>query len=680
MNVPFISWDSMRDAVMRVYYFIGFVIIWQVAACSAFAQLPAQDGRYTDSMEIILQAAQQDTAKAAILNQLSDYWSEKDSARSVGYALRSLQLSKGSGYYTGAAHFYLGGAYFYNDVAKSKKEYLSVISLLGKDTSRQALSLLGRAWHNYGALLQRQDSSKAYMDILLNHTIPLARAAKDTLREGIDYYSIAEVFTNILDYDKAIEYYRQAIRLMSMLDKQGKELAACYTSLAKAYIYKKEYSPAKPYLDSAWKILSGFPSSFDHVDYFMTAGMYYYHVHQWKPAFADLDKALSIARALHMPYEANSVLFQQFNAYTEAKRYSEAMQVLLKVYHDPVSSTNPQNRLMFLYNLAQTSAKTGNMREAYDWLLQYAALADSLNEKRLRSDIAGLEIKYQSEKKQREILSLQNENKRQQLVLQKNRFLNYLLITGILLLLLVCLIILMLYRNKKRSALQDARMHRQQLKQIEQEHQLKVYDAMLEGQEQERRRMARDLHDGLGGMLAGVKLKLSDIAENHQRGIDMELYKVVGQLDNSVQELRRIARNMMPETLIRFGAGTALKELCDSLQTPSLRIEFQSYQLQDDMPQPVQVTIYRIVQELLANAVRHAHASNILVQCSQNEGRVFITVEDDGLGFDPGLLQHSKGIGLSNIRNRINYLKGKLDIQSKPGEGTIVNVEVNANE
>lgn len=670
----------MGNTILRVNYFIWLVLLWQAIASNALAQSPAQERHYNDSLEVMLQAARQDTQKAAILNQLSDYWSEKDAAKSVNYALRSLQLSKGYTYSTAAAHFYLGGAYFDTNIERSKKEYLLAIALLKKDSSRVALSLLGRAWHNYGALLQRQDSSKAYMDILLNYTIPLARAAKDTLREGIDYYSIGQVFNNVLDYDKAIAYYNQAIRLLSMLDKRGNELATCYTDIAKAYIYKKNYSPAKPYLDSAWKILAGLPPSYDHEDYFTTSGMYYYHMHQWKQAFTALDKALSLARSLRLPYEVNSVLFQEYNAFTEAKRYAEAKKVLLKVYQAPVSIANPENRIMFLYNLAQTDARMGNMKGAYNWLQQYAELADSINYKKMRSDITGLEIKYQSEKKQREILSLQNENKRQQLGLQENRFLNYLLVAGMLFLLLICLIILMLYRNKKRSALQEARLYQEQINQVEQAQQLKVYDAMLAGQEQERSRLARDLHDGLGGMLAGVKLKLSDIVENHQQSNDMELYKVVSQLDNSVLELRRIARNMMPETLIRFGLETALKELCDSLQTPSLRIEFQSYHLRKDIPQPVQITIYRIVQELLTNALKHAQASAVLVQCSQNENRMFITVEDDGEGFDVKLPQHNKGLGLSNIQNRINYLKGKIEIQSSPGEGTTVNVEVNANE
>lgn len=668
------------NVFIRWSFWIGYLLLAQAISATVYAQTTTQDQRYTDSLEAIVQRTGEDTAKAAALNQLSDYWSEKDSGRAVGYAHRALALSQKDRYYTAASHFFLGGAYFYLDSEKSKSEYLRVINLLQKDSTPRALSLLARAWHNYGALLQRSDDDKAYMEILLTHTIPLALAARDTLRVGLDYFGVAQVFSNIHDYDKAIDYYELAIHTLSSLSVRGTELASCYTNLAKMYLYKKDFPPAKPYLDSAKQILSTLPPSFDEVDYLMTSGMYYFHRHQWKDAFDALDQALSLAETLHLPYAANSVLFQKFKALTEAKRYAEAKDVLLQVYRDSISNHNAANRLMFLYNLAQTDAKMGHMHNAYDWLSQYATLADTLNSQKINSDIAGLEIKYESEKKQREILSLQNENKQQQLILQQSRFTTYLLITGIILLLLICAIILLLYRNRKRRALQEARLYQQQLKQIEQDHQLRVYNALLEGQEQERRRMARDLHDGLGGMLAGVKLKLSDIAENQQSGNDMELYKVINQLDNSVQELRRIARNMMPETLIRFGVVTALRELCSSLQTPSLRIEFQAYQLSEKIPQSVQITIYRIVQELLTNAVKHGQPSNILVQCSQNEDRVFITVEDDGQGFDATAPQLGKGIGLSNIQTRINYLDGKLDIQAKPGEGTIVNVEVNASE
>ena len=645
-----------------------------------FAQQPSSNRRYTDSMKVLVEKAKTDTAKAAILNGLSDFWSEKDSGQAAQYARQALQLSKGDSFYTASAHFYLGGAYFYYDPSKSEHEYITAIDLLKKDSSKRAMALLGRSWHNYGALLQRENDNKAFMRILLDHTIPLAQKAGDTLHEAADYASVAMVFSNILDYKKAIHYYQKAIQMAKTIQPKPPDLPFYYTSQAKNYIYNKQCGPAEACLDSARNILSRLPASYNQADYYTVRGMYYICLQQWQSAVSYLDTAVSVAKALRLPYVVTSALFQKYKAYSGAKRYSEAKKVLLGVYHDSLSVSKPENKLLFLYNLAQTDAAMGNMQSAYNWLKEYASLADSINDKKLKADIAGIEIKYQSEKKQREILSLQNENKQQQLVLQKNRFLNYILLAGIFILLLISLMAVILYRNKKKKALQASRIHQQQLKQMAQDQQLKVYNAMLDGQEQERRRMARDLHDGLGGMLAGVKLKLSDIADTLKPKKDMELYKVIGQLDNSVQELRRIARNMMPETLIRFGVETAMKDLCDSLQTPSLRIDFQAYQLDKDLTQPVQITIYRIVQELLTNAAKHSGASNILVQCSQNEGRIFITVEDDGRGFDTRSLEQKRGLGLSNIRNRIDYLNGKFYIQSQQGEGTIVNVEVNAHE
>ena len=639
-----------------------------------------EDQHYTDSLEALVAAARSDTVQAELLNTLSDYWSEKDTGRALHYARQALNHSRGHRYLTAEAHFYLAGAYFSLATEKSQAQYQEVIDLLRGDSSRRALILSSRSWHNYGALLQRQGDDKAFMKILLDHAIPLAAAAKDTLRQGFSYYSVAQIFANVLDYDKAIHYYKQALQLLTLLHPAPRILASCYTDLAKNYLYKHQYPAAKPWLDSTQKILKGYPLFFAHMDYNRALGMYYADIGEWEPAFAHLDTALAQARQLGLPYEANGVLFQKYKAYTRAERFAEAKKILLKVYRDSLSSARPANRLMFLYNLAQTDARLNQMQSAYHWLSLYARLSDSLHTEQTKADIADMELKYESEKKQRQILSLQNKNKQQQLHLQHTRLVTYLLVGGVLFLLLISTFVFLLYRNKKRSARKDARLHDQKLQQMEQEVQLKMYNAMLEGQDLERKRMARDLHDGLGGQLAGIKLKLSDLAADTPMPSDQALLPVIRQLDTAVQELRQIARNMMPESLIRFGLETALKDLCDALVSTSLQVEFQAYHLRDDMPRSVQLNIYRIVQELLSNTVRHAHAHTVLVQCSQNGARVFLTVEDDGIGFDPAAQRREKGIGLANIQNRIHFLRGKLDIQSQPGEGTIVNVEVDDHE
>src|SRR5699024_7052642 len=122
---------------------------------------------------------------------------------------------------------------------------------------------------------------------------------------------------------------------------------------------------------------------------------------------------------------------------------------------------------------------------------------------------------------------------------------SYALLAGLVILLLVSGVVFLLYRNKKRKMKQEKMLHRQKLEVVKQDHQIKLYDAMLKGQEQERQRLAQDLHDGLGGMLAGVKLKLSGIADRQKKSRDSGLHKIIHQLDSSIRELRRIAHNMM---------------------------------------------------------------------------------------------------------------------------------------
>ena len=200
---------------------------------------------------------------------------------------------------------------------------------------------------------------------------------------------------------------------------------------------------------------------------------------------------------------------------------------------------------------------------------------------------------------------------------------------------------------------------------------------MLDGEERERVRVARDLHDGLGGMLAGVKLNLSGWANDHADvPQDKDLGKVIDQLDSSVTELRRIARNMIPETLLNFGLEQALKDLVTFYMKDDLNIDFQPFNIARDIPISTQLNIYRVVQELLSNAVKHANATELVLQCSQNEKNFLITVEDNGRGFDPDKLKTSKGIGLHNLQSRVEFMNGKMELITAPGEGTTVNIEI----
>jgi signal transduction histidine kinase len=150
-------------------------------------------------------------------------------------------------------------------------------------------------------------------------------------------------------------------------------------------------------------------------------------------------------------------------------------------------------------------------------------------------------------------------------------------------------------------------------------------------------------------------------------------------LDSSIKEMRRVAHNMMPEALVKFGLDTALKDFCNNInQTGALSVTYQSIGLEgEEINQTTAITIYRIVQELINNTMKHAAARQAIVQVAKSENQLTVTVEDDGKGFDTAIIKGTSGIGWANIQNRVDFLKGKLDVNSEPGKGTSVLIELN---
>jgi signal transduction histidine kinase len=293
-------------------------------------------------------------------------------------------------------------------------------------------------------------------------------------------------------------------------------------------------------------------------------------------------------------------------------------------------------------------------------------LDEAAKETELAEYAAELETKYETEKKSVKILLQQAQIKDKSLI-------NYLLIgAGVGLL----IILLLTYR----TYLQKNKIQQQRINELETQQQLTATEAVLKGEEQERTRLAKDLHDGLGGMLSGIKYSFNTMKGNlvltpenakaFERSMDM--------LDSSIKEMRRVAHNMMPEALVKFGLDTALNDFCNDINlTGALKVNYQSIGLQNiTIEQTTTITIYRIVQELINNTMKHAAATNAIVQLSQTDGKISITVEDDGKGFDTTILEKSKGIGWSSIQNRVEFLKGILDVKADAAKGTSVHIEI----
>jgi two-component system NarL family sensor kinase len=301
---------------------------------------------------------------------------------------------------------------------------------------------------------------------------------------------------------------------------------------------------------------------------------------------------------------------------------------------------------------------------------------------RILNNIQNLDTKYETAKKVQQINQLEHDRAIQELRLRQNRLILIILAGIIFTILIVGFLLFRSNRQKQLILNQENELHERRIAELETEKQLTATEAMLKGQDDERTRLARDLHDGLGGMLSGIKLFFMNLKELMAKCLDdqQQFDRSLDMLDGAIMELRRVAHNLMPEVLLKFGLNMSVSDLCDSItRNGSVNVSYQSTGLENFNPdQTTSVIIYRIVQELLSNIIRHASAMQAFVQLDFHDNNLEITVEDNGIGFDTSLLLTSAGIGWSNIQNRVEYLMGKIDIQSAPNLGTTVNIDLPA--
>ncbi|MDX1479278.1 MAG: sensor histidine kinase [Saprospiraceae bacterium] len=235
-------------------------------------------------------------------------------------------------------------------------------------------------------------------------------------------------------------------------------------------------------------------------------------------------------------------------------------------------------------------------------------------------------------------------------------------------------------RNRliRRIARRESELKEAEIERLEQEKTILSMSSMIEGQEAERKRIAQDLHDGLGGLLSNVKSQIQTIQQQVGALEKYDLFtRASGMIDQASQEVRRIASNMMPSSLSALGLAAAVENIAEHLQEDhGLSVSTEFIGMEQRLDETIEIMVYRIIQELSNNVVKHAQASHLMIQINQADKELFLVVEDDGQGFDLTEADRSGGVGLASIRSRVRYLKGDLDISSNRGEGTTATIRV----
>ncbi len=648
---------------MRKLFFILAVSCFSVVAV---AQRTDQ-AQKVDSLLKLLVTAKEDTGKAMILLTLGS-WYETNNQDSSFYYLQkgkalseSLQFDKGMYYYyqqSAVLSFTKGN---YDAAMKTSVEGLTLARKL-KDSSKviAMLNNMGIIQGYFGNFADQLNYTLQVMTII--------EKIKDSTKLSGIYHNLSNSYHNLGQYRKGIEAAGYSIYLWSKLNLRNDYVNRAYATLAQCYDGLRMKDSALYYYDVAIK------ESVRLNDKYAEGAIYGYKCNllAGMNRFADMlsaaQKSLLLSRELQSRQMLASSLYniayaQFFNGNNaEAKKnINEALAIAIQ--------DSLRDELKNSYSvLSYIAARDGDYATSIMAKQKADSISDTfLNEKVLKST-ADLEKKYETEKKDTQI-------KLQKVEIQRKSTFNYILIGSAATLLLVSLLSYRNYRQKRK-------LQQQRISELETEKHLAAAEAVLQGEEQERTRLAKDLHDGLGGMLSGIKYSFQTMKGNLVMTPDNQqaFERSMDMLDSSIKEMRRVAHNMMPEALVKFGLDTALNDFCNDInQSGALQVSYQSIGMENAViEQSTSIAIYRIVQELINNTMKHAAAKTAIVQVSKEGSGINITVEDDGKGFNPAILQGTKGMGWSNIQSRIEYLKGKLDVQSEPGKGTSVHIELTA--
>ncbi|HNG63787.1 MAG TPA: sensor histidine kinase, partial [Ferruginibacter sp.] len=203
--------------------------------------------------------------------------------------------------------------------------------------------------------------------------------------------------------------------------------------------------------------------------------------------------------------------------------------------------------------------------------------------------------------------------------------------------------------------------------------------AVISAEENERKRIAADLHDGVGQMMSAAKMNLSafeteiDFRNESQK---TAFEKLIGLVDESCKEIRSVSHQMMPNALLKSGLASAVREFIDKIDNRIIKINLHTEGLNERLDSNTETVLYRVIQECVNNVIKHSGAGHLDIALIKDADGISATVEDDGRGFDATDKQKSEGIGLKNIRSRVEFLKGTVDFDSSPGKGTLVAIHI----
>lgn len=362
----------------------------------------------------------------------------------------------------------------------------------------------------------------------------------------------------------------------------------------------------------------------------------------------------------------------QAAAYSVLGDYKKAIEVSKTAFDLPIKKYRNKEKEIFAYRISTYYSELKDYKNAYQYLELSNKYHDSVKEEQQHAIIRDLETKYKTKEKELENKVLKGD-------MQTNRILLYTAIAIAIAIGSISALIIKNSRRKEKISRQEKIIDQQKLEKVLKDHELQSIDLLLEGQERERQRIANDLHDNLGSMLATLKMNFENL-KMRKNGVDATEAMLFERTDELIEEayhkVRRLAHTNNAGVLAAEGLIPAVKKLIDKISTPGkLEMQFIPYGFTKPLDNTLEIAIFRLIQELSTNIIKHSQATEATVQLTNHEDSINIIIEDNGVGFDPAQIK-SDGMGIATIHQKIAQLKGTITIDSTPGKGATIIIEL----
>lgn len=534
-------------------------------------------------------------------------------------------------------------------------EYYSQALLIDEESGNaedmaKTINNIGMVYRTWG----KYDKAIEYLE----KSLLLKKGLNDQAGISNSLNNMGLVYSEWGKYDQAILIFKESFVMGETL-KNDSEAAKRLNNLGRVYYYMEQYDTAMLYFEKCLAIYERDNNRNQIALAYNNIGKVYLSKQQYKNADFFLTSALKIFNELGREGEKSTVLANLSNI-NQALGHSEKALQMLDSSTMIAEKLNLRKQIQhnYLY-FSEIYGELKDFEKSLQYYKKYTAEKDSMFSREIHSQLSEFQVKYEKEKDQAQILALEKEN------LQKTNQRNAYMFIGFGILIIALFSII--YFHQKAGHIRT--ISEQKIYQLEEEKKLIAAKLLVEGQEVERKRIATELHDGLGVLLSATKMQFSIIRDKSPENREL-IDKAGRMLEQASGDVRKISHNMMPGLLTQLGFFEAIEDLFEQIADDhDLNVICNIPENRERLAENKEIMLYRIVQEMVNNTLKHARASNITLQIRVNNGILDLIYSDNGKGFDFREKSEAATLGLQSIQSRVNFLNGKIDFISKPGEG-----------